>query len=84
MHKDRYVSALKKMIGMFPPDIEVAGVGAVDVVKDLGQIGTGCFQKNMIMIVHQTISMDDGIISLMSRFKVRKEPLRSFSSCPVS
>ena len=29
-----------------PLDIEVTGVGAVDMVKDLGQIGTGCFQKN--------------------------------------
>ena len=47
LHKDSFVSALKEMAEPFSLDIEVAGVGAVDMVKDLGQIATGCFQKNM-------------------------------------
>jgi len=70
LYKDSLVSALKQMTDPFPLHIVVAGVGAVDMVKDLGQIGTGSFQKNMIMVVHQTIGMDDGIISLISRFKI--------------
>ena len=61
---------LEEMTGSSPFDIEVGRVGSVNMMKNLREVSSRCFQQKMIVIPHEAISMDDSSITIMSGFKV--------------
>jgi hypothetical protein len=58
------------MTGPIPLHIEISRIGTIDVVKNLGEIGTRGFQKEVVMVVHQAVGINDRIISLRGGFKI--------------
>jgi len=62
--QNRLVTALEQMTGPGAFDVKISGIGAVDVMHDLGQIGPGGLQQQVIVVVHQTVRMHPRIVAL--------------------
>jgi hypothetical protein len=45
--------------------IEVGGILQIDEVHDPRQVSPGCFQKEMVMVLHEAIDMDDDAEALV-------------------
>lgn len=54
-------------------DIVIGGICTVDMVHDLRQIPARSLQQEMIMIVHQAVSVNEGAIALVCRLQVREK-----------
>jgi hypothetical protein len=37
--------------------IEIDGIGTIDMMKDLGEVASGCFKKEVVMVAHEAIGM---------------------------
>jgi len=48
-----------------PLGVNVIGVCSVDVMEDLREVAPGGLQQEMVMVVHETVGMDDGSISIV-------------------
>jgi hypothetical protein len=73
---------LKQMAASRPLDIEVSRVGAVDIVHDLGKIADRRFELQVIMVVHQTIGVNDRLVSVGGGLKVFQKTFPGpFCSC---
>ena len=55
-------------------EIEVGRVCSVDMVKDLRKIASGGLYQKVIVIVHQTVSMENGSVAVVGGFKVGEKP----------
>ena len=49
------------MPGSFPLGVVIRGVRTIDVMHDLGQIPGRRLHQQMIVIVHQTIGVNDAV-----------------------
>jgi len=56
-----------------PFDIEIVRIRTVHMLHDLGEIGIGSLYKEMIMIGHEAVSMDDGPVTFMGLAEIFKE-----------
>ena len=57
-----------------PFDIKIGGISAVDMVHDLGKIAGRRIQQQVIMVVHQTIGVDDRMVSFGGGLKIFQKP----------
>lgn len=67
-----------------PFDVEVRGIGAVYVLHDLREVAGRGFEQQVIMVVHEKISVDHCIVPLGCCFKVAKKLLSiasAFEDC---
>lgn len=60
--------------------IEIGCVSSVDVPHDLGEVSLWSGQHQVIVVAHETTSMDDGLVTCDSDFKEPKNPLSFFIS----
>jgi hypothetical protein len=74
INEDRLVSSLEEMAKPAVSLIEVDRVRAVDVPNDLRQIARGCRYEEMIVVVHQTVGMDDCFVSDSGCLQIGKKP----------
>jgi hypothetical protein len=73
LNQDRLVTALQKMTCAVVLDVEIGGIGTVDVFHDLGQVAEWRLYHEMIVIAHQAVGVEYCIVPLGGRSKVGKE-----------
>jgi hypothetical protein len=54
-----FISPLEKMTVPFSFDVDVCGVGAVQVVHDFAEVFFGCFYEQVIVVGHEDIAVKD-------------------------
>lgn len=73
IYKNCIISTLKQMPGSFTFHIKIGCIGPIDMPHDLREVAGRGFDQQMIMIVHETIGVYEGIVSLSCRFEVGKK-----------
>jgi hypothetical protein len=66
--QDGPVSALKQVPGSLSFRVIIVGVGPVDVMENLGEIGTWGLKQEMVMVAHQAVGMYQGPVTLIGGF----------------
>jgi len=56
VHDQRFVSALKKVARPSMPPIELIRVMRLRVVHECCEIRAGCFDENVVVVVHQNVT----------------------------
>ena len=69
-NKDSLISPLEQVTGSFPFRVKIVGIGAIDVGHYLGKITGWGFKQDMVMVIHEVISMYYRIISFCGGFKI--------------
>jgi hypothetical protein len=73
LNQDRLVTALQKMTHPVVLDVEIGGVGTVDMFHDLGQVAKRGFHHEVIVIAHKAVSVKYCVVPLGGGSKVGKE-----------